>query len=317
MASTKSKIPSIVQRIQSYVPAKVDYQTQKSVSFSQFSQYTTCKHQWALNYIENQQEYSPSIHTVFGTALHETVQSWLQTVYNESAAAAGRMDLDVLLKDTLRNTYKSEKKKSKQPDFSTPSQMKEFYQDGQDILKYLKSNRIAYFPIKGHYLAGIELPIVYELRKNVYFKGYIDLVIYNEYTNKFLLIDLKTSTSGWNDYQKKDDTKTSQLLLYKHFFSETFDIPIESINLLYMIVRRKINEEYDFVPKRVQKVIPTSGKIKMGQVKKQLAEFIQEAFDQDGKYIRKQYTASPSKSNCKFCPFKDKPDLCAESYKGI
>ena len=131
MASTKSKIPSIVQRIQSYVPAKVDYQTQKSVSFSQFSQYTTCKHQWALNYIENQQEYSPSIHTVFGTALHETVQSWLQTVYNESAAAAGRMDLDVLLKDTLRNTYKSEKKKSKQPDFSTPSQMKEFYQDGK------------------------------------------------------------------------------------------------------------------------------------------------------------------------------------------
>lgn len=317
MASTKNKVPSIVQRIQEYKPPTVNYKKQKSVSFSQFSQYMTCKHQWALNYIQKQQVYSPSIHTVFGTALHETVQYWLDTVYNKSAAAANRVDLDVLLKDTLRSTYKSEKEKSNKSDFSNTSQMKEFYQDGQDILKYLKSNRGTYFPKKNHYLAGIELPIVYELKNNLYFKGYIDMVIYNEVVDRFLLIDLKTSTSGWNDYQKKDDTKTAQLLLYKHFFSETFGIPIDSIDVLYMVVRRKINEDYDFVPKRVQKVIPASGKIKMGKLKKQLAEFIQEAFDEDGKYIVKEYSTSPSKSNCRFCTFKDKPDLCAESYKGI
>ena len=318
MASNKNKVPHIVERIKSYVPAKVNYNKQKSVSFSQFSQYATCKHQWALNYIYKHQQYSPSIHTVFGTALHETVQSWLEAVYNKSAAAANQMDLDVVLKDLLRSTYKSEKKKTKeQQDFSDPSQMKEFYQDGQDILKHLKSNRGTYFPIKKHHLVGIEFPIVYELKKDVYFKGFIDMVIYDEVLETFLLIDLKTSTSGWNEYQKKDDTKTAQLLLYKHFFSEIFQVPAESIEILYMVVRRKLNEGAEFTPKRVQKVVPPSGKVKMGKLKKQLAEFVQEAFDQDGKYIVKDYSTNPSKSNCRFCPFKDRSDLCAESYKGI
>lgn len=317
MSLTKQKVPEIVQRVRDYKPAKVNYQNQKSVSFSQYSQYATCKQQWALNYVYNHQEYTPSIHTVFGTALHEIVQSWLDTVYTKSAAVANKMDLDLALKECLRKTYVQERKKAKSVDFSNASELKEFYQDGQQILNYLKSNRGTYFPIKKHHLVGIEFPMVQELKKNVYFKGYIDMIIYDEVLEKFLLIDLKTSTTGWNDYQKKDDIKTSQLLLYKHFFSQSFGIAPESIELLYMVVRRKLNEQAEFTPKRVQKVVPASGKIKMGKLKKQLDEFVQDAFDKQGKYVVKKYDANASKSNCRFCPFKDNSNLCSESYKGI
>lgn len=317
MASAKQKVPEVVQLVRSYKPPKVNYKSQKSISFSQYSQYATCKQQWALNYVYKHQEYAPSIHTVFGTALHETVQSWLDTIYTKSASAANKMDLDSVLKESLRSTYVKERKKAKAVDFSNPSELKEFYQDGQQILNYLKTNRSTYFPVKKHHLVGIEFPIVYELKKNVYFKGYIDMIIYDEVLEKFLLIDLKTSTSGWNEYQKKDDTKTSQLLLYKHFFSQTFDIPLESIELLYMVARRKLAQGGDFTPKRIQKVVPVSGKIKIGKLKKQLDEFVQESFDDQGKYVVKQYATSPSKSNCRFCPFKDNSELCAESYKGM
>lgn len=308
-------LPSIVKTVREYKPIKVDYKTQKTISFSQFSQYSTCPHQWALNYIHKHQQYTPSIHTVFGTALHETVQAWLDVLYKSTISKANEMDLNGLLMDRMRKIYKKEKYKVNWKDFSTSKEMLEFYKDGTNILKHLVSKRSEYFSKKKTYLAGIEAPLVFELKKDLYFNGFIDMVFYDESFDRFLLVDLKTSTSGWNSYQKKDEIKTSQLLLYKYFFSETFNVPIESIDVEFMVVRRKINEELDFVPKRVQRVVPASGKIKMGKVKTLIKEFVNNAFDQDGKYQKKSFPTNPSKSNCRFCPFKDNTSLCSDGIK--
>ena len=49
------------------------------------------------------------------------------------------------------------------------------------------------------------------------YKGYLDLVFYHERSNKIKIIDIKTSTKGWNKWQKKDDSKQAQLLLYTTF----------------------------------------------------------------------------------------------------
>lgn len=309
----KKSIPTKVAKVLEYKPPSIDYKTQKSVSFSQFSQYSTCKHQWALNYVHSLQEYSPSIHTVFGTAFHETVQSWLQVLYNKTIKKAEELDLDQILLEQMRSVYKKEKGNINNKDFTTADEMKEFYQDGRAILKHLASKRGLYFSKKGVYLAGIEVPLVVELRENVYFKGFIDIVLYDQDLDKFTLIDLKTSTRGWNSYQKKDEIKTSQLLLYKHFFSQTFEVPLSNIDVEFMVVRRKLNEDLEFVPKRVQRVSPASGKIKMGKITSLLNEFVQNVFDEQGSYIDKAYTPNPSKSTCMFCPFKKNKNLCKVS----
>lgn len=308
-------LPKKLTEVLNYQPPEINYNKHKSISFSQFSQYFTCPHQWSLNYVYGHQEYTPSIHTVFGTALHETVQEWLDVVYNQSASKASKMDLESLLETRLKEVYRSEREKVSGADFTNSSELLEFYQDGLEILKHLNGNRGSYFPKKKYHLAGIELPLVYPLINNVFFKGYIDLIVYSEVLDKFTLIDLKTSKTGWNSYQKKDEIKTSQLLLYKYFFSETFDIPLDSIDIMYMVVRRKINEDYDFTPKRVQKVVPASGKIKMGKVKSMLDSFVRDAFSQEGSYLLKEYKATPSKSACRFCTFNKNSELCSQSYK--
>jgi RecB family exonuclease len=43
--------------------------------------------------------------------------------------------------------------------------------------------------------------------------GYLDVVLYHEPSNTFKIIDIKTSTKGWNKYTKKDESKQFQLVL--------------------------------------------------------------------------------------------------------
>ena len=57
--------------------------------------------------------------------------------------------------------------------------------------------------------------INYNLPNKIKFVGYIDVLIYDTVREKYKIIDIKTSTRGWNKWQKRDENKTQQLLLYK------------------------------------------------------------------------------------------------------
>jgi hypothetical protein len=92
-------------------------------------------------------------------------------------------------------------------------------------------------------LAGVETLLYQELRPGVMFKGLIDLVFYNKYLDEWTIIDIKTSTSGWRDQQKKNPNLTAQVILYKEFFSKQFGIPKDKINVEYFIVKRRVPVE--------------------------------------------------------------------------
>ena len=144
---------------------------------------------------------------------------------------------------------------------------------------------------------------------NVIYQGYLDIVMYHEPTQTFKIIDIKTSTRGWNDKTKKDEDKQFQLVLYKKFFSEQFNIPIENIDVEFFIVKRKVYDHPDFIIPRIQTFKPASGKVKLNKATKSLNSFIEEVFNKQG-YKDKNYTPTPSKWNCTFCPFRDNPELC-------
>lgn len=294
-----------VNLIRLHEPHTIDYTIEKSISYSQTLAYNTCPHQWALKYVKGLQVYKPSIHTVFGTAFHETLQEWLTVLYEDTVKKAMEMDLDALLLSKMQTIYASEKEKSGEH-FSTSKELSEFHNDGIEILKYIKKKRSVFFGTKFIKLVGVEIPLIHQIAPNVFFKGYIDLVLYDEQLDKYLILDIKTSTSGWNQYAKKDDKKLAQLLLYKEFLAKQFQIDIEKVDVKYFIVKRKVPDdpEYAAMGKRVQEFVPPSGKIKRGQATNALTKFIQDAFDDQGKYIEKDYDQVPSRSNCMFCEFR-------------
>ena len=306
------KLPKKVLEIKATKKTKIDYSTQKSFSYSQLSSYLVCPHRWYLDKVEGHQVYEPSIHTVFGTALHETIQKWLDVLYTDTVKKANEMDLDGLLLDRMRKIYKKERYRFNYTDFSSSKQLQEFYNQGKEIMRYLVKKRSFYFYKKKVYLAGVETPLVEEVRPNVFFVGYIDLVFYDETLDEYTLIDIKTSTSGWNKFQKQDELKQYQLILYKYYFSKIFEIPLDKINIQYFICKRKVPEESDWPVKRVQIFEPASGKVKMNRALRAVNDFIENVFDENGEYLQKKYQKNPSEWNCRFCSYVNQTNLCTE-----
>ena len=146
--AAKKKYTEIELKIKNYIAPEINHAFQKSVSYSQYSMWATCPHRWALKYIENKEPYQASIHTVFGTAMHEALQNYLTVMYEESAAAADRIDIEEYFENKFRETYLKEYQANKSTHFSSPTEMREFFDDGMNILNFFKKKKGGYFSVK-------------------------------------------------------------------------------------------------------------------------------------------------------------------------
>ena len=85
---------------------------------------------------------------------------------------------------------------------------------------------------------------------------------------------------------------------------------IEKIEVEYFIVKRKLYEQSEYSIPRTQHFKPASGKNKRKQAVDNLNNFIKDCFDESGKPQVKSYIKNVGESSCKWCPYKDKPELC-------
>jgi hypothetical protein len=293
-------------------PLNINHAYQKAVSYSQYSTYSQCNYRWYLNYIKKESAFSHSIHTVYGTSMHEVMQTYLETMYEKSIKEADEMDLPKMLEERLIENYKTAKEDNKGEHFSTKEQIKEFVDDGCATLEWFKKNRGRYFSKKYTKLVGIEIPIllpVLEDNPNILLNGYIDFILYDEQDNKYTIYDIKTSTKGWQDKEKKDQIKINQLLLYKRFYAKAMNVPEENVDVKFFIVKRKVFSNPDFPIHRVQEFVPANGKKKVEGAYQDLSKFIRECFDSNAKYNTDR-VYEKNLDACKWCQYKDRPDLC-------
>ena len=292
----------------------------KNISYSQYSMYDQCPKRWRLNYIDGHKEFNPSIHTAFGSAMHETLQSYLTIMYEDSIKAADEMDWGKHLEGFMAKEYRKAMAINGGKQFTTKSEMVEFYNDGLDIIDYFIKKRGAYFSKKGTKLIGIEMPlsVPIEANQNVLMKGFIDLVMYEEVTDRYKIYDIKTSTRGWNKWQKADRNKTSQMVLYKTYFAKQYNIDVEKIDIEYFIVRRKIMHDTEWPMKRIQTFIPASGKPTRNKLDRSLESFIKTSFNEDGSRNEDRIypaVAGKNNKNCKWCEFRTDDNLCKKSER--
>jgi hypothetical protein len=293
----------------------INWAYQKAVSYSQYSIYKQCQYQWYLSYIKKESSFKPSIYLVYGTAMHETIQTYLKTMYDKSVKAADEIELNKLLEDRLVANYKESITENKNEHFSTKEELKEFLSDGQLTLDWFKKNRGKYFSKKNTELVGIEIPIlqpVLEDIPNVLMNGSIDFIIYDKILEKYTIYDIKTSTKGWTDYEKKDQTKINQILLYKRFYSKVMNVPEDKVDVMFFIVKRKVFSHPDYPSYRIQEFIPANGKRKVQEAIDDLSTFIQECFTPQAKYNTER-TYEKNLNSCKFCPYNNKPELCSKT----
>jgi len=254
------------------------------VSFSQYSMWSSCPQQYKLNYIDKLGESSGNIHTLFGSSMHETIQHYLSVMYGVSKKQADEIDLDRLLLDRMKENFTKEKEALSEGTPCTQIELEEFYGDGRRILTWFKKYCSKFYSKSGYELVGIEIPLNANIKPGVHFIGFIDIVLRDLASNEIIIIDLKTSTMGWNQYQKADKMKNSQILLYKKYYSELFNIPITKIKVEYQIMRRKLPEDSAFPIPYISKHVPPNGTPSVNKVYDEFMEFINTVFDDEGNF---------------------------------
>jgi hypothetical protein len=309
----------------------------KTVSFSQYAMWLKCPQQWKLSYIDKLAPYEASIHTVFGTGIHAALQEYLRLLYTVGTSEADALDTFALFKKEYEEGLKELKIANEEQlklaegeldslGLITPSTVSEFEQDGKVILDHVLSyaQRSKHFPSKKYELVGIELPLEIPLRNGtILYKGFLDIVFRDKDTKKILILDFKTSTNGWNKYQKADRTKIDQLLLYKRFYNQMFKVPMSDIEVEFFVVKRKLLENVEFPQQRIQRISPPDGKMSMKEVETTFLDFINSGFTKEGEYNTSvPFPKNPGKArkNCKYCVFKtlknDKGELYCNGKEG-
>ena len=285
------------------------------ISYSQFSQWDKCPQMWKLNYVDRVGTFTGNIYTVFGSALHETLQAYLVCYYERTIKEADALPLEDILMYRMKENFKQSKAQHGDDFEITKEDMAEFYQDGLDIINEFLKKKTRHFSKKNTELVGIEMKLNYDMPNNMKFNGYMDVVLHDKRTGRMRIIDIKTSTMGWNKYMKADKNKTNQLLLYKHFLSKELDISVDKIDVEYLILKRRLYENMMYPQKRIQSFSPASGTPSINRVMSRLNEFMSDCFDESGKTIDKEYVKIASAKNCKYCEFKTKADLCDSNKK--
>jgi hypothetical protein len=275
------------------------------VSFSQYGMWSSCPQQYKLNYIDKLGESSSNIHTIFGSSMHETIQHYLSVMYGVSKKQADEINVDKLLLERMRENYKVEVEKMSEGTPCSQDELEEFFGDGRRILEWFMKHIGKFYSKSGYELVGIEIPLNKEIKKGVHFIGYIDIVLKDIAENTIVIIDLKTSTMGWNKYQKEDRLKNSQILLYKKYYSELFNIPLTKIRVEFQIMRRKLPEDSPYPVPRISKHIPPNGSPSVNKVYDEFMSFIDIVFDDEGNFRDIPYPKVPgnAKKNCKWCEF--------------
>ena len=271
------------------------------ISYSQFSQWDKCPQMWKLNYVDKVGTFTGNIYTIFGSALHETIQAYLVCYYERTIKEADKLPLDDILLYRMKENYKESEKRYGDNFEVTKEEMQEFFKDGLDIIEEFKKRKGSHFKKKDTELVGIEMNLNYELPKDMKFVGFMDVVLHDKKTGRMKIIDIKTSTMGWNKYMKADKNKTNQLLLYKHFMSKQLEISEDKIDVEYLILKRRLYENMIYPQKRIQAFSPASGRPSINKVMTRLQEFIDECYDDKGKIIAHDYEKCEKHLKCRAC----------------
>jgi hypothetical protein len=278
------------------------------VSYSQFGMYSSCQQQFKLNYIDKLGISNANIHLIFGSSMHEVIQHFLDVMYNVTKKQALQLNLEQMLQDKLVEHFKKEKEKMGEDDPCSKEELQEFYQDGVLILEYFRNKLDKLYSKTGFRLVAIEQVLNAEIKPGVNFIGFIDILLEDLSTNEYIIIDLKTSTKGWSQYQKSDKTKISQMLLYKKFYSDKYGIPLDKIKVEYQILKRKIFEGADFPIPRISKFVPANGKPSVNRAWADFKGFVDSVYGDNGEVIQTEFPTNKGKP-CDWCEFKTRK-LC-------
>lgn len=275
----------------------------KTVSHSQFSNWWTCPFKWKLDYIDHLKTFEDSLHMCFGTGIHEAIQEFLKIYFEKGEGEAGSFDMVGKFVETFKREVALKKIVYDAAEFDG------FIEDGKAIILEFRNfeNVRYYFPRDKWELIGIETEINEDVVNNVNLTGKLDMVFREKLSGNIRIVDFKTATTAWTNYKKEDFTKTSQLVLYKAIYSKKYNVPLNKIQVEFIILCRKLysSTQTNFKQNRMQVFKPSAFQSDVLQVIQEFRKFVEQCFTPEGVHNTiGNYPKMPGKNkkNCKYCP---------------
>ena len=206
-------------------------QSKKRISYSEFKIWNECSFKHKLTYIDNLSNFKGNEHTAFGKAVHSVC---------EKLVVDNNTDTNQEFKNNFRDEIKILRKKGDPLDKALVVEM---LGQSVNIFDKILPSLQNYF---GNYtIFSIEELIFEDIEyfdTDFKFKGFIDLVIKTD-DGKYHIVDWKTCSWGWRSQKKSDPMIVYQLSLYKKFFADKHNIPLDKIETHFALLKRTAKKE--------------------------------------------------------------------------
>jgi len=276
----------------------------KHISFSEFDLFNKCGHKHLVFKHLALDSEPPSIHLAFGDAIHASIEKTIE----ESLGTQNRIDF-------FRARFRKNMDETMlgQPGYS---EMDAFMEQGCNILSIIDFIKL----LEEYEVVSVEEPLYQKVHGNFYFKGFIDLVLKNKTTGRYLILDWKTSTAAWIlKYKLADRVFLMQMKLYKYFWARKNDVDLTKIDVKYMVLNRLADKKY---PKKgfgeVQEVVMTSAQSEIREALELMAKTIK-SIHIDRRFKKAKFIldakGNPKLDDARFPIFNEKACMFCK-YKG-
>ena len=222
----------------------------KHISYSEWKNWSICPYYHKLTYIDKVKQFQGNIHTAFGKALHTLCE---ETLTKTEQYKSSEKIITLLKKEFVKElkALPVEEQQRANNDFN----LREWMDKGIEIIPDLYRTLVDKFGKLGedwHVLAAEEKlyePISEFTDAEKKFKGFIDLVVMSNKDKKVHLIDWKTCSWGWKREKKSDTTLAYQLVFYKHFYAQKYDVEPKDLECHFVLLKRtaKPGSKVEFV----------------------------------------------------------------------
>jgi len=212
-----------------YISLNSKYADKIHISFSEFNLFNQCGHKHLVEKHLKLTEPVMTVHLFFGNAVHAALEKTLK----ETMGLKRRIDFfkRTFTKDML-DYMKGE------PGFQ--KELNDFLKQGEDLLRILSVENI----LKKYRIVSVEEPIFEHVYGDFYFKGFIDLVVQDRESGRYVIIDWKTSSQKWSLKKKlSNDIFLCQMRFYKYFWARKNDIELDDIDCEYIVLNRLKNKK--------------------------------------------------------------------------
>ena len=193
------------------------------ISYSELKNWHHCPFYHKLVNIEKLKVFEGNEYTAFGTALHSVCEDLLTD------------KVDIPKPELFNQKFRDEIKKLKSEEINKKLIVDMFAQGGklsEQVLPSLES----YFDDCEVFMAEEKLYEPISGTDDYLFKGYVDLII--KEGDNYHIIDWKTCSWGWDSRKRSDKMILYQLILYKHFFCQKYDISPDMVHTHFGLLKR-------------------------------------------------------------------------------